>query len=237
VASGLFLAVELGSQPWGTGVDQAARRLGYPLLRFWGPIGEDLEFPRPLKLVRVHCAARTVRDAVATTGRLRPLAACNIVVVLEHASDTDDEALRAAGADVIIPCEAATPEVFMRLAATAAPGGAALRVNAAAGRAFLGEQCVALSRTQVRALEVLIGAAGRVLSCIDLVRAAHGYDTSEADSRKLAKVTISRLRRRLRSAGPDAPHIQSVRGYGYTLAPPRRAPVSRPSEQQVAHGE
>lgn len=78
---------------------------------------------------------------------------------------------------------------------------------------------VSLTPTEFKMLAYLTDNADKVLSCSDLVEAAHGYQTSEQEARKVIRPHITNLRQKL-SASPDAqPYILNVRGVGYVLAP------------------
>jgi DNA-binding winged helix-turn-helix (wHTH) protein len=87
-------------------------------------------------------------------------------------------------------------------------------------RASIGERWVALPPIQYRLLLTLAERAGEVIDCQELLRTVWGYEAGEIEARELVKVHIRQIRRRL-GLDPEKHHyIQSVRGFGYMLAPP-----------------
>jgi DNA-binding response OmpR family regulator len=96
-----------------------------------------------------------------------------------------------------------------------------LVVNRQRHRVTVEDREVSLTPTEFRMLAYLTDNADTVLSCSELVEAAHGYETSEQEARKIIRPHITNLRQKL-SASPDAkPYILNVRGVGYVLAPAR----------------
>ena len=80
-------------------------------------------------------------------------------------------------------------------------------------------QRVNLTPTEFELLAHLAENAERVVSCSELVLAAHGYETSEDEARRVVRPHVTNLRQKL-SISPDSrPYILNVRGVGYVLAP------------------
>ncbi len=83
----------------------------------------------------------------------------------------------------------------------------------------LGGQRVDLTPTEFKLLAHLTENADKVVSCSELVQAAHGYQTSEDEARKVIRPHITNLRQKLGSFLGDQPYILNVRGVGYVLTP------------------
>lgn len=64
--------------------------------------------------------------------------------------------------------------------------------------------------------------APRVVSQTELVREIWGYAESEHDARELVKTHVRQIRRKLGWTDASTNYLQSVRGFGYMLAPPQR---------------
>jgi len=94
-----------------------------------------------------------------------------------------------------------------------------LQIDTRKRRAGLGEHWVTLPPLQYRLLLALAQRVGEVVSCQELLQVVWGYEAHESEARELVKVHIRQIRRRL-GLTPDQPYIQSVRGFGYMLAPP-----------------
>jgi DNA-binding response OmpR family regulator len=81
------------------------------------------------------------------------------------------------------------------------------------------ERKVDLTPTEFKLLAHLTENAEKVLSCSELVQAAHGYETSEEEARKVIRPHITNLRQKLGPSLDTQPYILNVRGVGYVLAP------------------
>jgi len=81
------------------------------------------------------------------------------------------------------------------------------------------EQKVDLTPTEFKLLAHLTENADKVVSCSELVLAAHGYQTSEDEARKVIRPHITNLRQKLSASLGTQPYILNVRGVGYVLAP------------------
>ena len=80
-------------------------------------------------------------------------------------------------------------------------------------------QKVDLTPTEFELLAHLAKNADWVVSCSELVLAAHGYETSEDEARKVIRPHITNLRQKLGSVPGSRPYVLNVRGVGYTLVP------------------
>jgi DNA-binding response OmpR family regulator len=59
----------------------------------------------------------------------------------------------------------------------------------------------------------------KVVSCRELVLAAHGYETPENEARKVIRPHVTNVRQKLGTTSDVSPYILNVRGVGYVLAP------------------
>jgi DNA-binding response OmpR family regulator len=88
-------------------------------------------------------------------------------------------------------------------------------------------QPLVLTPTEFDTLAYLVQHADRVVSCRELVRAVHGYDTTEHEARPIMRVHIHRLRQKIES-DPDRPdRLLTVRAAGYMLVAEPRPPRSQ----------
>jgi DNA-binding response OmpR family regulator len=83
-----------------------------------------------------------------------------------------------------------------------------------------GERIVDLTARELAILELLMQSTGKVVSRSRLLSNVWGYDTDPLTN--VVDVYIGRVRRKLESAA-SATQIQTVRGFGYRLAPPGAA--------------
>ena len=81
------------------------------------------------------------------------------------------------------------------------------------------ERKVDLTPTEFALLAHLAENTERVISCSELVLAAHGYETSEDEARKIIRPHITNLRQKLSTSSDSRPYVLNVRGVGYVLAP------------------
>lgn len=98
-----------------------------------------------------------------------------------------------------------------------------LRLHPSERRAWLGAAELHLTGAEFSLLYALAARAGQLIDKATLTRAALGRELERFD--RSVDVHVSRLRRKLSEAGPQAPQIESVRGLGYQMlvAPERRA--------------
>ena len=95
-----------------------------------------------------------------------------------------------------------------------------LRVDTRRKRATIGGQWVTMPPIQYRLLLTLAQRAGEVVGCQELLKMVWGHEAGEIEARELVKVHIRQIRRRLGLDPQKHHYIQSVRGFGYVLAPP-----------------
>ncbi len=93
-----------------------------------------------------------------------------------------------------------------------------LRLDPGRHRASVRGAVVALTGAEFRVLEVLLRAAGRVVSREQLTEQALGRKLELYD--RSVDTHVSNLRRKLGLSGPDAVEIRGIRGAGYLLTPP-----------------
>ena len=77
---------------------------------------------------------------------------------------------------------------------------------------------VRLTPTEFKVLACLAARPGEVLSGRSLVKTLHGYDASEQEAMDLMRVNINRLRQKIEVDPGNPKYVQTVRGFGYTLA-------------------
>jgi DNA-binding response OmpR family regulator len=116
-------------------------------------------------------------------------------------------------------------------AASAPPGGAAtgpdrvisvgqLQLDTWHQTAILRERALNLTPTEFRLLLCLCEHVGHMLSYIELVRCAQGYETSELEAGELIKPHIHHLRRKIEPDPSTPRYLLNVRGKGYMLQMP-----------------
>ena len=93
-----------------------------------------------------------------------------------------------------------------------------LYVDAAAAEVRREGQPVHVTPSELRMLTALAQRPGEVLSSRELVRAAQGYEVTDAEAYKIAKVHIRRLRQKLEPRPEEPRYILNARGLGYRLA-------------------
>jgi DNA-binding response OmpR family regulator len=90
--------------------------------------------------------------------------------------------------------------------------------------AKLDDRLLDLTPTEFDTLVYLIRNAERVVSCRDLVKAVHGYDTTENAARPIMRVHIHRLRQKIEINAANPERLLTIRSAGYML-------TSRPRPQ------
>jgi DNA-binding response OmpR family regulator len=83
--------------------------------------------------------------------------------------------------------------------------------------ARINDQELDLTPTEFDTLAYLIKNAERVVSCRDLVKAVHGYDTTEHAARPIMRVHIHRLRQKIETDAADPQRLLTIRSAGYML--------------------
>ena len=89
-----------------------------------------------------------------------------------------------------------------------------LTIDVAAGEVLLGDQAVALTRTEFRLLCELADHAGSVLSRQQLLTAVWEYEFGDE---RVVDVHIGRLRRKVEVDPGEPRHVLTLRGLGYKL--------------------
>jgi DNA-binding response OmpR family regulator len=90
--------------------------------------------------------------------------------------------------------------------------------------ARLDDRLLDLTPTEFDTLVFFIRNAERVVSCRDLVKAVHGYDTTENAARPIMRVHIHRLRQKIEINAANPERLLTIRSAGYML-------TSRPRPQ------
>ena len=98
-----------------------------------------------------------------------------------------------------------------------------LAVDLLRREARLGDRSLELTPTEFDTLVYLIRNAERVVSCRDLVKAVHGYDTTEHAARPIMRVHIHRLRQKIETDAADPTCLLTIRSSGYMLTTQPRA--------------
>jgi DNA-binding response OmpR family regulator len=88
----------------------------------------------------------------------------------------------------------------------------------------LDDRILDLTPTEFDTLVYFLTNAERVVSCRDLVKAVHGYDTTENSARPIMRVHIHRLRQKIESDAANPTRLLTIRSAGYML-------TSRPRPQ------
>jgi len=83
--------------------------------------------------------------------------------------------------------------------------------------AKLDDRILELTPTEFDTLAYFIRNAERVVSCRDLVKAVHGYDTTENSARPIMRVHIHRLRQKIELDAADPIRLVTIRSAGYML--------------------
>ncbi len=90
--------------------------------------------------------------------------------------------------------------------------------------AKLDDRLLDLTPTEFDTLVYFLRNAERVVSCRDLVKAVHGYDTTENSARPIMRVHIHRLRQKIEVNAASPERLLTIRSAGYML-------TSRPRPQ------
>jgi DNA-binding response OmpR family regulator len=102
-----------------------------------------------------------------------------------------------------------------------------IRVDLQRREAFVLDQPLVLTPTEFDTLAYLVQHPDRVVSCRELVRAVHGYDTTEHEARPIMRVHIHRLRQKIETDPEHPERLLTVRAAGYILSAeprPQRGP-------------
>jgi len=83
--------------------------------------------------------------------------------------------------------------------------------------AKLDDRLLELTPTEFDTLVYFIRNAERVVSCRDLVKAVHGYDSTENAARPIMRVHIHRLRQKIEVDAANPERLLTIRSAGYML--------------------
>jgi DNA-binding response OmpR family regulator len=100
---------------------------------------------------------------------------------------------------------------------SAAPQPSNLTIDLQRREARMNDQELELTPTEFDTLAYLLKNAERVVSCRDLVKAVHGYDTTENAARPIMRVHIHRLRQKIERDATNPQRLLTIRSAGYML--------------------
>jgi DNA-binding response OmpR family regulator len=83
--------------------------------------------------------------------------------------------------------------------------------------ARMSDRLLDLTPTEFDTLMYLIKNVERVVSCRDLVKAVHGYDTTENSARPIMRVHVHRLRQKIEADATQPERLLTIRSAGYML--------------------
>ncbi|HZY42065.1 MAG TPA: response regulator transcription factor [Anaerolineae bacterium] len=90
--------------------------------------------------------------------------------------------------------------------------------------AKLADRLLELTPTEFDTLVYLVQHTERVVSCRDLIKAVHGYDTSEHAARPIMRVHIHRLRQKIELDATTPMRLLTIRSAGYMVTVSPRHP-------------
>jgi two-component system, OmpR family, response regulator CpxR len=166
-------------------------------------------------------------DGFETLARLRKDHAVPVIMLTARGEDQDRIAGLLAGADDYLPKPFNPAELAARIHAVLkrsrntrasdppSLGFGNLELNVKRREVRVEGSPVALTATELRILEVLLNRKGEVLTRAELTEAAVGRPLEAYD--RSIDTLISKLRRKLGSAGAEGAEIRSLRGHGYVL--------------------
>ena len=202
-------------------------------------VAEEVQRTAPGTVIVLLTAHASVDSAIAALRQgvfdyvLKPAQPRAIVEVVERALVKRQEYLRRQDLVGLMEQTVSALRGTGSLPATAAssPADAAapaevgpIRVDFQRREAALNEEPLVLTPTEFDTLAYLVRHPDRVVSCRELVRAVHGYDTTEHEARPIMRVHIHRLRQKIESDVERPERLLTVRAAGYMLvAEPRPA--------------
>ena len=166
-------------------------------------------------------------DGFETLARLRKDHAVPVIMLTARGEDQERIAGLLAGADDYLPKPFNPAELAARIHAVLkrsrntrasdppSLGFGNLELNVKRREVRVEGSPVALTATELRILEVLLNRKGEVLTRAELTEAAVGRPLEAYD--RSIDTLISKLRRKLGSAGAEGAEIRSLRGHGYVL--------------------
>ena len=210
------------------GLTRSLRNAGYAVDTAQdGKIADDLLSVHTFDLLVLDLGLPGV-DGLEVLRRLRRRGSAVPVLILTARDSVED---RVAGLDLgaddymvkpfnLAELEARTRALVRRVqsAATARITHAALTLDTAARRAFVGSEALDLSAREVALLEALLLSTGRVVSKDQL--ADRLYGVSDEVGPNAIEVFVHRLRRKIEPAGVV---IRTIRGLGYLVEKPSHA--------------
>ncbi len=165
------------------------------------------------------------RDGLATLRELRQRHAVPVIMLSARGEPIDRVIGLELGADDYLSKPCLPRELLARVRARLRHAGStdtltvgALQLHAAARRATLSGVDLPLTGAEFSLLLALVARAGQIVDKALLTREGLGREIERFD--RSVDVHVSRLRRKLADASPDAPRIESVRGQGYQLLVP-----------------
>jgi DNA-binding response OmpR family regulator len=200
---------------------------------------ETVQQTSPATIVILLTAHATVDSAIRALRQgafdylLKPAQPRSIIEVVERGLAKRQEYLRRQS---LVGLMEQTVEAFRQGAAPAATSGPTTAANEPAvsqagdlvvdlqrREARLADQLLELTPTEFETLAYLVQHAERVVSCRDLVKAVHGYDTDEHAARPIMRVHIHRLRQKIEIDATVPMRLLTIRSAGYMVtATPRR---------------
>ena len=202
---------------------------------------ETVQQVAPATIVILLTAHATVDSAIRALRQgafdylLKPAQPRTIIEVVERGLAKRQEYLRRQS---LVGLMEQTVEAFRQGAAPIAPANPTspattneapvaqagdLLVDLQRREARLGDQLLELTPTEFETLVYLVQHTERVVSCRDLVKAVHGYDTNEHAARPIMRVHIHRLRQKIEADATAPMRLLTIRSAGYMLtATPRR---------------
>jgi DNA-binding response OmpR family regulator len=83
--------------------------------------------------------------------------------------------------------------------------------------AFLRDQTLTLSPTELNVLAHFVRNPDRAITCSELVREGMGYECTEKEARPVIRVHIHRLRQKIEANSDEPQKLVTVRAAGYML--------------------
>lgn len=165
------------------------------------------------------------RDGLETLRELRARHQLPVIMLSARGEPVDRVIGLELGADDYLAKPCLPRELLARVRARLRPSASpalpealqlgSLRLEPAQRRAFVGDRLLDLTGAEFALLLALATRAGQVVGKALLTREALGREIERFD--RSVDVHVSRLRRKLAEAAPDAPGIEAVRGAGYQL--------------------